>query len=377
MFSTGMSGNESNIKAHILIVDDQQLNICCLKKIFEVEDTSWRISTATSGQQAMDIATSSPPDAILLDIMMPVMDGYQICRALKKEPKTSEIPVIFITAMKAVENLVAAFESGGSDYITKPFNSLEVVSRVKSHLELKFARDRLKKLSEWKDSLISIISHDLRGPINNLGLLTDVMETDIESLNLDPFYSSHLKQVRGALDDVKYLMNDLLSWAVSQPDAHSNKKNFITDARETIEECLKLFENEIKSKNISLESRLNENLSAKTDRFVIMTLMRNIISNSIKFTPSGGKITVTARSENGIVNIEVSDNGIGMNNETLSKLFTCGEKINARGVRDEKGAGVGLSICAELLERHGGTINAESEPDKGSKFMLTLPGAEK
>jgi len=377
MFSTGMSGNESNIKAHILIVDDQQLNICCLKKIFEVEDTSWRISTATSGQQAMDIATSSPPDAILLDIMMPVMDGYQICRALKKEPKTSEIPVIFITAMKAVENLVAAFESGGSDYITKPFNSLEVVSRVKSHLELKFARDRLKKLSEWKDSLISIISHDLRGPINNLRLLTDVMETDIESLNLDPFYSSHLKQVRGALDDVKYLMNDLLSWAVSQPDAHSNKKNFITDARETIEECLKLFENEIKSKNISLESRLNENLSAKTDRFVIMTLMRNIISNSIKFTPSGGKITVTARSENGIVNIEVSDNGIGMNNETLSKLFTCGEKINARGVRDEKGAGVGLSICAELLERHGGTINAESEPDKGSKFMLTLPGAEK
>ncbi|HNY10948.1 MAG TPA: hybrid sensor histidine kinase/response regulator [Candidatus Wallbacteria bacterium] len=377
MFSTGMSGNESNIKAHILIVDDQQLNICCLKKIFEVEDTSWRISTATSGQQAMDIATSSPPDAILLDIMMPVMDGYQICRALKKEPKTSEIPVIFITAMKAVENLVAAFESGGSDYITKPFNSLEVVSRVKSHLELKFARDRLKKLSEWKDSLISIISHDLRGPINNLGLLTDVMETDIESLNLDPFYSSHLKQVRGALDDVKYLMNDLLSWAVSQPDAHSNKKNFITDARETIEECLKLFENEIKSKNISLESRLNENLSAKTDRFVIMTLMRNIISNSIKFTPSGGKITVTARSENGIVNIEVSDNGIGMNNETMSKLFTCGEKINARGVRDEKGAGVGLSICAELLERHGGTINAESEPDKGSKFMLTLPGAEK
>ncbi len=167
-------------KLRVLVVDDISKNLQIVGTILRNE--GYQVMPATSGPQALERALGQPPHLILLDLMMPEMDGLEVCRRLKVEPLTRQIPVIFLTASNEMEHLVKGFEAGAVDYITKPFNAPELLARARTHLELQLARERLREMNDEKNEFMGIAAHDLRNPIGAIKGFSEMIVEDAQSL---------------------------------------------------------------------------------------------------------------------------------------------------------------------------------------------------
>jgi signal transduction histidine kinase len=363
--------NEGSINLftpHILIVDDQPINASCLKAIFD--ECGYRVSTLLRGAEVMAAVENDAPDLILLDIMMPEMDGYQVCAKLKSSPPAAAIPVIFITALKEIDSVIKCFDLGGADYIIKPFNRLEVLARVNTQLKLKASKDELKRLNEWKDNLLAVISHDMRGPFNNFCLYIDLLRDNL----LDPvgFIKENYDELNYSINNVKYMMDNILQWAISQREGFEPQEQPVS-IKELAAECFVLFEKSAALKNIELKVNIADDIVFNAERQLILTAMRNLIQNAVKYTRTGGRVEVSADEAGDFISIYISDNGVGIPAEKLAELFTNPRKTSSPGTKNERGAGIGLSICSELIEKCGGRLMVKSEPGKGSEFCIKLP----
>ena len=367
-----------NASPKILLVDDNPTNIRVAAKILKTHN--YNISFSQSGQEALKKAGHIDFDLMLLDIMMPEMDGYEVCRIMKENPETRKVPIIFLTAKTESENVVRAFELGGADYVTKPFNGQELLSRVQTHIRLKRSREDLeeanKKLREsnnTKDKMFSIISHDLLGPVGNIKESLEMIankEVEMDAGNMEQFIRATWNSVGNAYA----LLENLLYWARNQQGRMVyNPKQ--TDINKLVHETFGLLQGVAKNKSIRLKSDLVENFVAYTDKNAIKTVLRNLVSNAIKFTDHGGSITVSVKEyDEDYLVISVEDVGVGMDREKAKSLFEAKEKIEPGwGTGGEKGVGLGLVISKEFVEKHNGKIWAESAPGKGSKFYFTIP----
>ncbi len=354
--------------AHILIVDDQPINLAGLKKIVR-QDNSARISLASGGNEAIEIIKRDPPDLVLTDILMPEMDGFELCLRIKNGQGTAAIPVLFITSLNDPESIERGFDCGGIDYILKPFNPREVRSRVRAHLGLKLSNDKVIALSSWKDRLISILSHDLRGPVGNLSMFTEIMEK--ESKDTSPYFSDILKKIKTSITSASNLMENLLEWASIQRTGVSMNpelfklKNFFTA-------CIAAYSSYAADKNLTLVSGYNDDDEITADRRITETVLRNLVLNAIKFT-SAGQITIDAMVSDASVTITVSDTGVGIDPSKLSNIFEIKKASETKGTMNEKGSGIGLMICNDLAAVCGGKISVESSTGLGSKFSFTFP----
>jgi CheY-like chemotaxis protein len=173
-------GTGAQPKSRVLVVDDISKNLQIVGTMLRNE--GYQVMPATSGVQALERALGQPPHLILLDLMMPEMDGLEVCRRLKAEPLTRQIPVIFLTASNEMEHLVKGFEAGAVDYITKPFNAPELLARVRTHLELQLARERLREMNEEKNEFMGIAAHDLRNPLSAIKGFAEMIVEDAQSL---------------------------------------------------------------------------------------------------------------------------------------------------------------------------------------------------
>jgi two-component system sensor histidine kinase/response regulator len=353
---------------HILIVDDQPINVSSLKAIFE--GGRYRVSSCARGSCAIDAVKKDRPDLILLDILMPEMDGYEVCRRLKENPETARIPVIFITALREIDSVVKCFELGGADYIIKPFNQREVLARVNTHLKLTAAGERLKKLNEWKDNLLSIISHDMRGPFGNFCVYIELLKENIE--NPVEFVRENFADLSFSISNMKYMMENILEWALTQREGFELRPEDVS-VGELCAECFAVFKAHAAAKGVTLRSRISDAAVIRCDRQILLTTLRNLVQNALKFSAGGGAVEVSAVEKSGCFEISVSDEGVGMAPEKLEKLFAKYKNESSLGTRGEKGAGVGLSICSDLMEKCGGKISAESALGKGSVFTVTVP----
>jgi len=362
----------------ILVVDDQPNN---LKVIASVLGRKYSVSIANSGSNALKILENHTPDLILLDIMMPEMDGFEVCRNIKANENIRHIPVIFLSAKADIEDVIKGFNCGAADYITKPFNPTEVEVRVQNHLNLKHARSELKsagqKLQELhavSDKLNSVLSHDLKDScktihdISNL-LVDQVKERDFEGIEK---YATILQQSSKRAFDL--LMN-LLEWSRAQTGKMDYNPEYF-EMVSLIEEACSLSDDNALQKSITIQKQLPHNLPVFADFYMISTVLRNLISNAIKFTNSGCEIIVSACETATEIVVSVNDNGIGITKERIEKIFSIGESESTPGTTKEKGTGLGLILCKEFVEKHGGRIWVESAEGKGSEFYFAIPASQ-
>ena len=357
----------------VLIVDDVTKNIQLVANF--LKQAGYEINYALSGRTAIQHIKKENFDLILLDIMMPEMDGFEVCETLKSDPQTQDIPVIFLTAKTDIESITKAFKVGGVDYITKPFNKAELLIRVKTHLELKEQRRNLKELNATKDKFFSIIAHDLKSPLNQLLGLSELLQKDIEE-NEGKEATKLVNLIKVSAKSGRLLLENLLEWSRSQTGTIEYQPK-ILDLHKITLEVMELNENNALQKGIKIKSKVKKGIKAFADANMLKTILRNLISNGIKFTGSGGDILLSAKVSGGKVIYTVADTGIGIRASDISKLFRIDVNPSSIGKSAEKGTGLGLILCQEFVELNGGKIWAESKYREGSKFKFSLPASKR
>ena len=362
---------------NILILDDEKTNIDIIKHELK---QSYSIYFALHVQHAFEILERVPIDLILLDIVMPELNGFEFYRAIQKKKELAHIKVIFITAKNDIDSVVRGFEAGAVDFITKPFEILELKARVKNHMDLikakqqlEEARNNLEILNSTKDRLFSIIGHDLRNPIGGIKSFLELMlyKDTYETQNLKQVFSHLLESSKQAYS----LLDELLIWAKAQkdeirfaPEPH--------DISQTVSDVLSFSQERAQIKHIHLQTNATESLVAVFDYEMIKTVIRNLVANAIKFTHEQGSVEVHVSRVPNAIQIAVSDTGMGISKENIPKLFDKKSFITTSDTTQSLGTGIGLSICFDFVKKHGGEIWVESEEGKGSTFYFTIPENE-
>ena len=414
-------------KKSILIIDDHPNN---LKLISTLLDGKYNVIIANSGLKGLKTIEKKVPDLILLDINMPEMNGFQVCDILKKDANTKNIPIIFLTANTDFESIAKGFDVGAIDYITKPFNSKEVLVRINTHIQLSESiitiksqneallkakdaldkknqelisalfslEERTKNISELnqrlkksehhlmatvekleqsnseKDKLFSIIAHDLRSPFQGFLGITKIFVED----NTDAFSKEELNEIFLSMNQnaqkLYELLENLLEWASLKRNVTRFKPRSL-NVSDTIINNAEIFQLNAKEKNISISiASIDNGLEIFADEEMVNSILRNLLSNALKFTIRSGKIEVLAeKTESGQVKIGIKDSGIGIPEKNIPFLFNFDKKVNRIGTEGEPSSGLGLVLCKDFMEKNGGQIEVESEVGKGTTFSLIFP----
>ncbi len=365
----------NEISGNILIVDDEKANIDIIKNVISADH---KVYYSEKPELALKILNRINIDLILLDIMMPEIDGYELCGILKKDEKLKNIPVIFITGKDDIVSIVKGFEIGAVDYITKPVEVLELKARIKTHMELQKTRRRLQdinmellKLNANKDRLFSIISHDLRG---NIGGLDSILQFLLDAKDMGPEeIKTYIRQLKSYSSFAADLLENLLNWAITQEK--QSVINYETiKLSDMINHCSQAVNMAANRKNISIKNTVNNFITIRADKNMIMTVIRNLLSNAVKFTSRNGMVIIEAVESKGTsLTLTVIDNGIGIEELKIKTIFDARKDNSTAGTDGENGSGLGLFLCRELVEKHKGEIIVESEIGKGSRFSITLP----
>ncbi|NTV13895.1 MAG: response regulator [Desulfobulbaceae bacterium] len=374
-------------KATILVVDDTPDNLALISNLLKDD---YRVKIATGGEKALDIAASdTPPDLILLDIMMSGMDGYEVCRRLKRNPKTMNIPVIFLTAKTEVEDEQKGLELGAVDYLTKPVSPPIVMARVKNHLALKAMADFLneknlelesaKSLAEKanlaKSSFLSSMSHELRSPLNAILGFAQLMES--ETPPPTPSQMESIEQILQAGWHLLALINDILDLAKVESGQIPMLRESVS-LPEVMLECQNMTEPQAQQRGIRMYfPQVALTCFVMADRTRVKQVLINLLSNAIKYNTKEGTVAVTC-TESGpeCIRVSVRDTGAGLPPEQLAQLF---QPFNRLGQEagNEEGTGIGLMVAKRLVELMGGTIGVESTVGVGSVFWFELLSAAK
>jgi signal transduction histidine kinase len=323
--------------------------------------------------------------------MMPGINGFETCERLKANEITADIPVIFMTALTEENDKVRGFHVGAVDYLTKPIQQQEAIARVMTHLRIqeqaKKLRDQnvrlqdltaeLAMLNTNKDKFFSIVAHDLRGPflplLGNALLLSDMVET----LSVEDIREMSGSIARGA-QRVMDLLDNLLKWSRIQIGRMEYNPTWL-DLQGIVEKNVKLLTPNARNKEITLHNNIVDNLSVYADKNMLDTAIRNLISNALKFSSQGGRVTILAETKkhgevkDGVVEISIIDTGIGISKENVDKLFRIDMQYTTPGTAQETGSGLGLIMCKEMVEMNGGKIWLESELRQGTTVKFTVP----
>ncbi|MFA6233003.1 MAG: hybrid sensor histidine kinase/response regulator [Bacteroidota bacterium] len=354
----------------ILIVDDVSRNLQILGSF--LRDAHFDVSATANGKHALEIAADINPDLILLDIMMPEMDGFETCRRLKADERTHDIPVIFLTAKTAEEDILHGFELGAVDYITKPFQRQELLERVRVHVDLRRSRLELARTVRDKDKLFSIIAHDLRGPLGSFMSISDYLTENLEELDLAEIRPL-FREMRQTSRSVYDLLENLLEWSRIQLGTVTfNPAPF--KLRTVANNVESVVQSQVQRKELLLENLIPQDISVMGDHQMISTVLRNLVSNAIKYTPRGGRIYLEADIDHGAsrVTVFVRDTGLGMSGKLQEAILNGSQLTSTPGTEKERGTGLGMMLCSEMIARHGQTLQVESAIGEGSTFSFTL-----
>ena len=357
-------------KSRVLVVDDIAKNLQVVGTMLRNE--GYQVMPATSGAQALERALALPPDLILLDLMMPEMDGIEVCRRFKVEAVTRQIPVIFLTASNEMEHLVKGFEAGAVDYITKPFNPPELLARVRTHLELKHARQRLREMNDEKNEFMGIAAHDLRSPLNAVKGYSEMI---LEDGQIDPEQADLVRRIHEATERMVQMVQNLLD--ANRIERGEMKLNLapteLTSLLGSVVETQRPRAT-AKQQTIHLQNETAP-VTVIADPNVMVQVLENLVSNAVKYSPPGKNIFVRLKKESGAVRCEVQDEGPGLSAEDQKKLFGKFARLSAKPTGGEHATGLGLSIVKKMVEAMNGKVWCESEPGQGATFVVQLPSA--
>lgn len=391
--------------ASILIVDDTIYNIQLLSLMLIRQ--GYKVYQATSGLEALDKVNEQLPDIILLDIRMPDINGYEVCTRLKSNPITKDIPIIFISSIEEPSEKVEAFSVGGVDYISKPFQLIEVLARIETHLRLCSLQKKLqeqneqlqlsaevlsrslkheRELSQMKTDFISVVSHEFRTPLTTIQSASELLEyyewTKEEKVEQLHQIQSEVKHMTALMEDVLFLSRS----NTNKAKLNLTKFDLLSFISQLLRQMQRTFAQEytlnssiyISSSNTSIENLHFQNdlptLIVKMDEKLLRQILTNLLTNAIKYSPQNKIVDFQLTVEQDQVVFVISDHGIGIPDEDLEHLF--GAFHRGKNVGILPGTGLGLSIVKNCIDIHDGSISVESQLDIGTKFTVVLPIAD-
>lgn len=357
----------------LLVVDDEAINIDIL---LEALGKDYTVRVATDGAAALDSVAKAVPDLILMDVMMPGMDGFTACRRLKEDPSLRDVPIIFLTSRNDTPDKVTGLSIGGVDYITKPFEFEEIRVRIATHLELKRQKhelqqsyDRLRELEMLRDNLVHMIVHDMRSPLSSIFGYLEMAEMTPLPEGVAAYIKNALKGTGTLLEMVSNLLD------VSKMEAGQMTLDFSAiDLKKLAAETIRMIEPLLGQRKLILQTP-DEIESLRADMPLIQRILQNLIGNAIKFTDrKRGEITVSIEpGSKDMVRISVTDNGRGIAPECHDKVFDKFWQMEARKQGKMHSTGLGLTFCKLAVEAHGGRIGLNSDGASGSTFWFDLP----
>ena len=361
----------------LLVVDDVQTNVLLLKALLGKE--GYGILVANNGQEALEVIRNENPDLILLDVMMPGMDGFEVAERLKSEEFRCEIPIIFLTALDDTQSIVNGFKLGVGDFISKPFRKEELMVRIKHQLSLVAARriieeknEELRKTIAGRDKMYSVIAHDLRSPMASMKMLLNTIMMSVEKDQIDPDIFDMLEMSNKTSEEVFSLLDNLLKWTKSQ----LGKLTVIPqklDISGLADGVVEVMNSVAEVKHIKLIRTDHESFFVYVDIEMIKSILRNLISNAVKFSNPDSEIKVGIKAEDGKVIVSVTDSGKGIKKEDQHKLLKDSTHFTTYGTNSEEGSGLGLLLCRDFARKNGGELWFESEENLGSVFSFSLP----
>ena len=366
--------NPSDYK--ILIVDDVVSNVLLLKILLANE--KFQVCTANNGTTCIEMARKEHPDLILLDVMMPDMNGFDTATVLKKGEGTKDIPIIFLTALNTPQDLVHGFQVGASDFLTKPFNKEELVMRVTQQISLVAAKRIIEKQNaelratlDNRDKMYSVIAHDLRSPMASIRMVLNLVVASATPEAVGPELYALLDQANRESEEVHDLLDNLLKWTKSQTGRLTVVKQDL-DLNDIIPGVVEIFDAIAYTKRIKLDLQKTEApLVVNADNDMLKTVVRNFLSNAIKFSPEDSSIEIIMATEGDMAKVSVRDHGVGIAANRLGSIFHKGETTYGTG--GEEGSGLGLQLCQDFARKNGGDCTVESVEGEGSTFSVLIP----
>lgn len=354
-------------KGNILVVDDKPDNLRLLVKLLSGQ--GYQVRPVLSGKLALSGAQAIPPDLILLDVMMPEMDGFETCRQLKASSKTKGIPIIFLTAKVSAEDIVAGFNLGAVDYITKPFNQMELLTRVKTHLTLKFNTESMLAESRKQKELLHVLCHDLVNQVSNNSVIWELMLENPTKVNdLKEYMSIGFKNILDIITLVRE-MSVLDEGKYKLELQNSNLKRLINRSHEILKHVFL-------KKNIDMEVDVDGQITVHVEETSMLnSVINNLLTNAVKFSFPNTKIAVTAKDEQDRVILTIRDFGIGIPKEIIGDLFDESKNTFRVGTAGELGTGYGLPLVKKFIDLYGGKIEVASwqkETDHGTEIRIEL-----
>lgn len=369
----------------ILIADDLQDNLNIVKAVLGYK--GYQVDTAKNGKQVLEQVAVRTPDLILLDIQMPEMNGIEACRILKSDERFHAIPVIFLTAKADSYDIVDGFKTGAVDYITKPFNTMELLARVQTHLELKKSRDLLaeknrylevmstglSRLNHEKNDFMDIAAHDLKNPLTTIKGLADFLRqtNDLPAESVKIILENIIKSAERMFAIVRNLLD-----VNAIESGNFRFTPSAVDMEECVRDLVRQYEYQASQKKVQLVVNVVSNTSISANFDSITQILDNLLSNALKYTHPSTAITISLRTtpENK-VQCAMQDQGPGLSNDDKSKLFSKYAQLSAQPTGGEQSTGLGLFIVKKLTEAMNGKVWCESEAGKGATFIVEFPAA--
>lgn len=373
-----LSPRSASSGVDVLAIDDNRNNLLVLCGM--LKERGYRVRPATSGRLGLQAAAFQAPDIILLDVSMPDMDGYEVCRALKQNESLREIPVIFLSALGESVDKLRAFESGGYDYITKPFKIEEVVARIDTQVTIRRLRqdlqqryEQLCEAEELRDKLMHLVVHDLRNPLGVIIMGLDCILNQTRG-GLSPFQTELLQASLQQADLISQMVDDLLDIARIEGGqmpvqiAEQDISAVVDAARASVA---------LRGRRLLLDLSAAPR-RAEFDAALVRRVLVNLLGNAVKFTPEHGRVEINVRRDPGGIRFEVRDTGAGIAPEFHEKIFEKFGQVEQAQPAKLRSTGLGLTFCRLAVEAHGGRVGVESQVGQGSLFWFTLPqrGAE-
>jgi signal transduction histidine kinase len=381
----------ADVPPRVLIVDDERRNAELLKVMLLPE--GYVLLTATSGEDALALLADQQPDLILLDVMMPGMDGYQVATRIKQNPATNNIPVIMLTALDDRNARMLGLNAGAEDFLTKPVDRAELCVRVRNLLRLKAYGDKLRvahaalatalteasearlmaeHANNAKTQFLRAMSHELRTPLNAISGYTEILEMGIRG-TVNPAQVKDLGRIKRASAYLLRLINDVLTIARLEGARPLHLVSIAVNP--VLSEVESLCILQAKANGLELEvAECGREIFACADAERFQQILLNLVTNAVKFTPKGGGINVTCDDDSGVVRVRVQDTGVGVRMLDLERVFEPFVQIDRHLTTEtQQGVGLGLSISRELARAMSGDLTLDSVEGVGSTFTLTLP----
>ena len=368
----------SDSKPRILIVDDMKSSLLHMKQILS-EKENYQVATAENGKTALKKARAQKLDLILLDVVMPDMSGFEVCRELKRMPQTEDVPVIFLTSKNDQESILEGFNCGAVDYVLKPFLDEELMARTKVHIQLNriqkqliLSKEKAEMATNAKSLFLANMSHEIRTPMNGVVGMVEALK----STKLDEEQQEFLEIIDISSENLLSVINDILDFSKVEA-GQIEFENISFNIHDSIEEAIKMLTFKTNQKNLYLNFNFDKSIPQFLigDPLRIKQILMNLINNAVKFTSKGG-ITIYCKLLSIVertveLKVLVMDTGIGVSPEIKNKLFKSFTQADASTTRKYGGTGLGLAISKSLTKMMDGEIGVDSEEGKGSTFWFT------